>query len=89
MKALTQYRFERQNLKAAISHVNLWRNEFEKHTKDNPKEQHYTDRVVSNLYLAYNKLKLAEHFLNTPILKSEYQEKFSKEKLLTEKILGL
>ena len=89
MKAITQYKFETQNLKAAIANIHLWRKEYENHTKQYPKEQHYTSRVYDKLFNAYNILKSVEHFLRTPILKSKYQETFSKEKLLTEKILGL
>lgn len=89
MKAITQYKFEAQNLKAAIANINLWRKEYENHKKKYPKEQYYTSRVYDKLFNAYNTLKSREHFLITPILKLKYQEKFSKEKLLTEKILGL
>lgn len=69
MEALKQYKFEEQNLKAAINNCNLWRIEYNKHTAD--------------------MLKSVEFYLDRTAFKNKYQEKFYKEKLLTEKILGL
>lgn len=89
MEALKQYKFEEQNLKAAINNCNLWRIEYNKHTADMPKEIPYKERLLDKLNNAYNMLKSVEFYLDRTAFKNKYQEKFSKEKLLTEKILGL
>lgn len=89
MEALKQYKFEEQNLKAAITNCNLWRIEYNKHTTDMPTEIPYKERLLDKLNNAYNMLKSVEFYLATPDLKNKYQEMFFKEKLLTEKILGL
>lgn len=89
MKAIQQYKFEEQNLKAAITNCNLWRIEYSKHISDMPTEIPYKERLLDKLNNAYNMLKSVESYLDRTVLKNKYQEKFSKEKLLTEKILGL
>lgn len=89
MKAIKQYKFEEQNIKAAISNCKLWRTEYNKHTADMPTEMPYKERLLDKLSNAYNMIKSVEFYLATPALKNKYQERFSKEKLLTEKILGL
>lgn len=89
MKAIKQYKFEEQNIKAAINNCNLWRIEYNKHTADMPTEIPYKERLLDKLNNAYNMLKSVEFYLDRTAFKNKYQEKFSKEKLLTEKILGL
>lgn len=89
MEALKQYKYEEQNLKAAILNCNLWRIEYNKHTADMPAEIPYKERLLDKLNNAYSMLKSVEFYLDRTAFKNKYQEKFSKEKLLTEKILGL
>lgn len=89
MKALKQYKFEEQNIKAALTNCNLWRTEYNKHTADMPTEIPYKERLLDKLNNAYNMLKSVEFYLDRAAFRNKYQEKFSKEKLLTEKILGL
>ena len=89
MEALKQYKFEEQNLRAAITNCNLWRIEYNKHTAKMPTEIPYKERLLDKLNNAYNMLKSVEFSLDRTAFKNKYQEKFSKEKLLTEKILGL
>lgn len=60
-----------------------------KHTADMPTEIPYKERLLDKLNNAYNMLKSVEFYLDRTAFKNKYQEKFSKEKLLTEKILGL
>lgn len=89
MKALKQYKYEEQNLKAAILNCKLWRTEYNKHTTGMSAEITYKERLLDKLKNAYNMIKSVELYLEIPALKNKYQEMFFKEKLLTEKILGL
>ena len=89
MKAIIEYKYAKQNLKAAISNAKLWREEYEKHTRDFPNEVAYKERLDSLLSNAYKMILSAIEFLDVPALREEFSMKLYKEKLLIERILGI
>ena len=89
MKEIIFYKYAKQNLKAAISNAKLWREEYEKHTRDFPNEVPYKERLETLLYNAHKMILINIEFLDVPKLHKEFSEKLYKEKLFIERILGI
>lgn len=89
MPAVTQYKFEEQQIKASIQRVNLWIKQLKEHKKSNPNEVSYRDYLYNRLIEQYDDLLRCEPYLERPIFKELYQEKFCKAKLLAKKLLSL
>lgn len=89
MKGFIYYKYAKQNLKAAISNAKLWREEYEKHTRDFPNEVAYKERLELLLSNAHKMILPAIEFLDVSELHKEFSEKLYKEKLLIERILGI
>lgn len=87
MEGLMQYKFEKQNLSAAVSQTKLWRTEYKKAP---PHETGYRDYILQNLNSTYRNVMLpCEPYLQNPALREKFGENYYKEKQLAEKILGL
>lgn len=88
MKAITNLKFETQNVKASISQSNLWISEYKRHVKNYPDEKPYTQRLIGFIKDAHRLLLSVEPYFDRPVLRDGYYKKYIKNKGEIESILN-
>lgn len=88
MKAITNLKFETQNVKASISQSNLWLSEYKSHVKSYPDEKPYTQRLIGFIEDAYRLLLSVEPYFDRQVLRDGYYNRYIKNKNEIESILN-
>lgn len=89
MKAITNLKFETQNIKASISHSNLWLSEYKQWVESNPNEEPYTQRLIGLIKDAYRLLLSVEPYFDRQVLRDGYYKRYIKNKSEIESILNI